>query len=100
MTVQSFETHPDQYVHWRLTVDGAVATLTMDIQEDDPEGARKVVEEEMPAAGVCADARAREVLTLDAHERKYMRVAMRRRFRQQGPLSQAAAERVLSGDAP
>jgi benzoyl-CoA-dihydrodiol lyase len=35
MTVERFETHPDKYMHWRLAVDGQVATLTMDIQEDD-----------------------------------------------------------------
>lgn len=29
-----FLTHPDSYKHWRLTVDGNVATLTMDIAED------------------------------------------------------------------
>jgi hypothetical protein len=27
-----FDTHPDRYVHWRLTVDGEVATLAMDVQ--------------------------------------------------------------------
>ena len=31
-----FVTHPDQYKHWRLTVDGRVATLAMDVQEDAP----------------------------------------------------------------
>jgi benzoyl-CoA-dihydrodiol lyase len=30
----SFETDPSRYRHWRLTVDGAVATLAMDVQED------------------------------------------------------------------
>lgn len=30
----NFETSPDQYKHWRLNVDGSVATLTMDVQED------------------------------------------------------------------
>lgn len=30
----SFETSPDQYKHWKLTVDGAVATLAMDVRED------------------------------------------------------------------
>ena len=29
-----YQTHPDQYRHWRLAVDGSVATLTMDVQED------------------------------------------------------------------
>lgn len=31
-----FVTHPDQYKHWRLTIDGRVATLAMDVQEDAP----------------------------------------------------------------
>jgi benzoyl-CoA-dihydrodiol lyase len=30
----SFETSPDQYKHWKLTIDGAVATLAMDVKED------------------------------------------------------------------
>jgi benzoyl-CoA-dihydrodiol lyase len=30
----NFQTSPDQYKHWRLSVAGAVATLTMDVQED------------------------------------------------------------------
>ncbi len=30
----SFETSPQQYRHWKLTVDGAVATLAMDVRED------------------------------------------------------------------
>jgi len=29
-----FATHPDRYRHWRLDVDGAVATLTMSVAED------------------------------------------------------------------
>ena len=29
-----FERHPDSYHHWKLTFDGAVATLAMDVQED------------------------------------------------------------------
>ncbi len=29
-----FETAPDRYQHWRLTVDDAVATLAMDVRED------------------------------------------------------------------
>ncbi|MGA8260070.1 MAG: 2,3-epoxybenzoyl-CoA dihydrolase [Arenicellales bacterium] len=28
-----FQTHPDRYKHWKLTVDGAVAYLTMDVDE-------------------------------------------------------------------
>ena len=30
----SFETDPTRYKHWKLTFDGAVATLSMDVQED------------------------------------------------------------------
>ncbi len=30
----NFETSPDKYKHWKLAVDGATATLTMDVQED------------------------------------------------------------------
>ncbi len=30
----TFDTHPDAYVHWRLAVDGAIATLTLDVDED------------------------------------------------------------------
>src|SRR3954468_1630787 len=30
----SFETSPDRYRHWKLDVDGVVATLSMDVQED------------------------------------------------------------------
>src|SRR6476619_1140773 len=30
----SFETSPDRYRHWKLTCDGPVATLSMDVQED------------------------------------------------------------------
>jgi len=30
----NFETSPDKYRHWKLKVDGAVATLSMDVQED------------------------------------------------------------------
>jgi len=29
-----FETHPDRYRHWKLSFDGPVATLSMDVQED------------------------------------------------------------------
>ena len=29
-----FATHPDRYVHWRLSFDGPVATLKMDVNED------------------------------------------------------------------
>jgi len=31
----NFETTPESYKHWKLAVDGAVATLTMDVQEDE-----------------------------------------------------------------
>ncbi len=30
----NFETSPDQYKHWKLTVDGNVAALAMDVRED------------------------------------------------------------------
>jgi benzoyl-CoA-dihydrodiol lyase len=30
----SFETSPEQYQHWKLTFDGPVATLAMDVKED------------------------------------------------------------------
>ena len=30
----SYETHPDRYAHWRLSVEGAVATLTLDADEN------------------------------------------------------------------
>ena len=30
----NFQTSPEQYQHWKLEISGAVATLTMDVQED------------------------------------------------------------------
>src|SRR6266849_5954467 len=30
----NFQTSPDQYKHWKLSVEGAVAKLSMDVQED------------------------------------------------------------------
>ena len=30
----NFRTHPDRYRHWRLAIDGPVATLMLDVQED------------------------------------------------------------------
>ncbi|MGH9906126.1 MAG: 2,3-epoxybenzoyl-CoA dihydrolase, partial [Pyrinomonadaceae bacterium] len=33
MTI-NFQTSPDKYKHWRLTIDGPVAKLSMDVQED------------------------------------------------------------------
>jgi len=30
----AFETHPSQYKHWKLSFDGPVATLSMDVRED------------------------------------------------------------------
>src|ERR671915_2413244 len=30
----SFDTSPDRYKHWKLTFDGPVATLAMDVKED------------------------------------------------------------------
>ncbi|HYO91718.1 MAG TPA: 2,3-epoxybenzoyl-CoA dihydrolase, partial [Pyrinomonadaceae bacterium] len=34
----NFETSPDRYNHWRLEINGAVATLSMDVQEDETLG--------------------------------------------------------------
>src|SRR3989440_6242104 len=31
----NFQTSPDQYKHWRLLIEGAVAKLSMDVQEDE-----------------------------------------------------------------
>jgi benzoyl-CoA-dihydrodiol lyase len=31
-----FETHPDRYVHWKLSVEGAVARLVLAVQEEHP----------------------------------------------------------------
>ena len=31
----NFQTSPEQYSHWKLNIDGAVATLSMDVQEDE-----------------------------------------------------------------
>ena len=31
-----FRTHPDRYRHWTLSIDGRVATLALDVQEDAP----------------------------------------------------------------
>jgi benzoyl-CoA-dihydrodiol lyase len=30
----TYDTYPERYVHWRLTVEGSVATLTMDVDEE------------------------------------------------------------------
>ena len=30
----NFETSPEHYRHWKLSVEGRVATLSMDVQED------------------------------------------------------------------
>ncbi len=30
----SFETHPDRYKHWKLSIEPPIATLAMDVQED------------------------------------------------------------------
>jgi len=32
----TFDTHPDHYRHWRLSFDGAIANLTMDVNENAP----------------------------------------------------------------
>jgi benzoyl-CoA-dihydrodiol lyase len=31
----NFETSPEAYRHWKLSFDGAVATLEMDVREDE-----------------------------------------------------------------
>ena len=36
MKAIEFETHPSRYRHWRVAVEGAVATLTMAVAEDAP----------------------------------------------------------------
>jgi benzoyl-CoA-dihydrodiol lyase len=36
MDPTSFETHPSRYKHWKLAVDGAIATLTMAVDGDHP----------------------------------------------------------------
>ena len=33
--VIAFQTSPDRYQHWKLQIDGPVATLSMDVQEDE-----------------------------------------------------------------
>jgi len=38
MQIESFETHPDRYTHWTLSVDGPTARLVMNVQEDDGTG--------------------------------------------------------------
>ena len=30
----TFDTHPDRYHHWKLSVDGNIATLALDINEE------------------------------------------------------------------
>ena len=32
--VITFETHPDRYAHWRMSIDDAIATLAMNVNED------------------------------------------------------------------
>ena len=32
--VITFDTHPDRYAHWRMSIDGAIATLAMNVNED------------------------------------------------------------------
>jgi benzoyl-CoA-dihydrodiol lyase len=38
MKVERFASHPSEYLHWHLTVDGEIATLTMDVQEEGGDG--------------------------------------------------------------
>ena len=35
-TLTTFDTHPNRYRHWKLSFDGAIATLTMDVNENAP----------------------------------------------------------------
>jgi len=35
MSIASFETHPDAWRHWRLSIEGPVARLAMDVQEEE-----------------------------------------------------------------
>src|SRR5665811_286018 len=30
----SFDTHPERYAHWRMSVEGEIATLAMNVNED------------------------------------------------------------------
>lgn len=32
----NFQTHPDRYIHWNLSIEGAVATVKMNVQQDRP----------------------------------------------------------------
>ena len=32
----SFETHPERYSHWKLSFEGPVASLILDVAEDKP----------------------------------------------------------------
>ncbi|HEX7044098.1 MAG TPA: 2,3-epoxybenzoyl-CoA dihydrolase [Burkholderiales bacterium] len=32
--IVDYQTHPDRYIHWRVSFDGPVATLSMDVNED------------------------------------------------------------------
>ena len=32
--IESFQTHPDTYRHWSLSVEGSIATLALEIQEE------------------------------------------------------------------
>ena len=38
MQITTFETHPDRYQHWSLRVDGDIATLAMDVADDENDG--------------------------------------------------------------
>ena len=43
--LESFDTHPDRYKHWRLSVDGDIATLVMDVDEHQPlDGVHELVQ--------------------------------------------------------
>lgn len=38
MKVERFASHPEEYLHWNLSVEGEIATLTMNVQEEGGDG--------------------------------------------------------------
>ncbi len=36
MKTADFQTHPDRYIHWKLEIDGPVARMVMNVQDDRP----------------------------------------------------------------
>ena len=37
MTALTFQTHPNEYRHWKFSVEGAIAHLDMDVEQEDGE---------------------------------------------------------------